>query len=202
MYIRVYIYIRVYMYVYIYIYICIRVYIYIANGLQMSNHIPPSWLLSTWSSPCYCGGHWAPIGSKIWETCGQDKINWTYNISFGQNQGNLLQLLQLLTFSPQKKSQPKELEKFTNKMRDLDALSLSQQPITTLYDILMPPALCPAELSDSYVSVRGDVAVGSSKGPVQGGWPSGSPAPKTEAVWVWEFVFFKWESTRINSLRI
>ena len=54
-------------------------------------------------------------------------------------------------------------------MRDLDALSLSQQPITTLYDILMPPALCPAELSDSYVSVRGDVAVGSSKGPVQGG---------------------------------
>ena len=75
-------------------------------------------------------------------------------------------------------------------MRDLDALSLSQQPITTLYDILMPPALCPAELSDSYVSVRGDVAVGSSKGPVQGGWPSGSPAPKTEAVWFWEFVFF------------
>ena len=38
-----------------------------------------------------------------------------------------------------KKSQPKELEKFTNKMRDLDALSLSQQPITTLHDILMPP---------------------------------------------------------------
>ena len=129
------IYVRVYIYIYVYVYI----YIYIANGLQMSNHIPPSWLLSTWSSPCYCGGHWAPIGSKIWETCGQDKINWTYNISFGQNQGNLLQLLQLLTFSPQKKSQPKELEKFTNKMRDLDALSLSQQPITTLYDILMPP---------------------------------------------------------------
>ena len=115
MYIRVYIYIyiyvyiytciyvRVYMYVYIYIYMYTCIYIYIANGLQMSNHIPPSWLLSTCSSPCYCGGHWAPIGSKIWETCGQDKINWTYNISFGQNQGNLLQLLQLLTFSPQKK---------------------------------------------------------------------------------------------------
>jgi hypothetical protein len=83
--------------------------------------------------------------------------------------GKSLTIATIADFFATKKSQPKELEKFTNKMRDLDALSLSQQPITTLYDILMPPALCPAELSDSYVSVRGDVAVGSSKGPVQGG---------------------------------
>jgi len=96
----------------------------------------------------------------------------------------------LPTFSPQKKSQPKELEKFTNKMRDLDALSLSQQPITTLYDILMPPQRS-AQLSyptRTYLCAEMWL-LAPPRGLCRAGDRVEVLPPKTEAVWVWEFVF-------------